>query len=154
MSDDGEVWTGDRCIAPDDPRNWGPEWERITPMFLAKLKSVKLKDEPPEGLVSQRDAMKIVGSASPSFLHKIAREAGISYVEKYHKKFWNPREVEMAAKKYSINGKTMLYKYDAAQYLGITWEQLKQLSRQKFKIAKRHYSIEEVRGFYDQIQNS
>lgn len=156
MSDDGEVWTGDRCIAPDDPANWGPEWERISPMFLSNQGTSprKSRDYVPDGFCSQKMALQIVGTSRPEILYRIARQKKIGYRTEGKLHFWNPTELEAAAANYCINGKTTLEAFEAAEHLGITCAQLKQLSWEKFKKYRRYYSVDEVRGFYDQIQNS
>lgn len=88
---DDEIWLGDRCIAPDDPRNFGPAWERLT--FYAPTFIDAMSEKTGTAYVSLIEAAAILG-VSLQRAHAALRSAGITYArELLPQRYYYEREV-------------------------------------------------------------
>lgn len=151
MKSEEQIWTGDRCIAPDDPENWGPEWERITRWMMTDLSSPKSKyangHEAPAGSLSKMQAMARHGCTSPEVFAEIMRRAGVEPVMKNGKfTYWREGEVAAAMRLHSCEGCIHPTLIQAARFLGISVDELERHIR--FCGLKNHggcYDIRDLR---------
>jgi|GEM_PF-3777657 len=125
MHDPDYVWMGDECIHPSDPRNIGPEWERLTADFSPFNSSQKARcNSPviPPGFVYLQDIVIATG------FHRKTINAMIQIAHIIHRivpgvrRYVYPKsDIDRLLKdRESKNPRAIVSLSDAARMLGVT----------------------------------